>query len=195
MAIRHTDNRFVTMSLRDVPAGMEQVKALGENIVVNEASVDRESPHEQDDVPAAMATLAPLAWDMPGSTHKKNMPKIWDTGISAGREGDVTVNTYLAQVGLAQLSLKQDHEGGRDERDEAVTNVAEHDGKQEGESNDSEETRIDLLIASDTIAVHNGLESFGELVGAHESWGFLVRPELVQNWRYVGAGFLLPFQR
>ena len=53
MAIRHTDNRFVTMSLRDVPAGMEQVKALGENIVVNEASVDRESPHEQDDVATA----------------------------------------------------------------------------------------------------------------------------------------------
>lgn len=51
--IRHSDDRLVTMSLRNVPAGMEQVKALGEDIIVDEAGVDGESPHKQDDVATA----------------------------------------------------------------------------------------------------------------------------------------------
>jgi len=41
---------------RDVPAGMEQMKCLGEDIVVNESSVDGEGSHEEDDVAAAIGT-------------------------------------------------------------------------------------------------------------------------------------------
>lgn len=38
---------------RHVPAGAEEVDGFGEAVVVDEARVHREEPHQQEDVPAA----------------------------------------------------------------------------------------------------------------------------------------------
>jgi hypothetical protein len=64
-----------------------------------------------------------------------------------------------------------------------VTDIAEHDGKQEGESDDGEQSRVDLLVRTDTVSVDNVLETFGELVRAVESRRSSRSAKLVQDGR------------
>ena len=72
-----------------------------------------------------------------------------------------------------------------------MTDVAEHDSKQEGEGYDGEETRIDFLVSRDTIAVHDRLERLSELVRALECRRLLAGSQLVQDGRYVRPRLLL----
>lgn len=97
----------------------------------------------------------------------------------------------LSKVSARKLPLVQDHENAGDEDDDTVTNISEHDREQERECNDGKETWINLLIRSNTIAVHDGLEAFGELVRALECGRGFASVELVQNRRDTRAGLLL----
>ena len=63
-----------------------------------------------------------------------------------------------------ELSLAQDHEQSKEEHDEAVAGIAEHDGEKERERYDRERRRIDLTVAGYAVGVHNALEARGELV-------------------------------
>lgn len=72
-----------------------------------------------------------------------------------------------------------------------MTNITEHHSEQERESDNREETGVDFLVRCNTVAVHDGLEPFGELVGAMEGWWGLACAEFVQDRRYSGASFLL----
>lgn len=62
-----------------------------------------------------------------------------------------------------------------------MTNITKHDGKEERESNDGEQSGVDLLVGSDSVGVYDGLESVGELVGAVEGGGIFVRAQLVED--------------
>jgi hypothetical protein len=65
-----------------------------------------------------------------------------------------------------------------------MSNVTEHDSKQEGERDDCKQPRVDLLIRCDPVCVHDRLERPGELVGAMvRRRGFRSR-DLLQNWGY-----------
>ena len=85
----------------------------------------------------------------------------------------------LSQIGFGPLPLSDDHPQRRHEDDEAVPDVTEHNCEQERERDHSEESRVDLLIRRDTVAVHNVLEPFGELVRAVESGWCLVRAQFM----------------
>ena len=99
--------------------------------------------------------------------------------------------TDLAQVALAQLLLEHDHEGGGQEDDEAVTNIAEHDSEQEREGDDRKQTGVDFLVSGNTIGIHDGLEALRKLVRADERRRRAVGAELVQDGRDIGTRFLL----
>lgn len=72
-----------------------------------------------------------------------------------------------------------------------MTNVTEHDSEQEWERDDSEKTRVHLLVRRDTITVHDRLEAFRELVRAVERRRRLIRAELMQDGRDVRTRLFL----
>ena len=72
-----------------------------------------------------------------------------------------------------------------------MTNVAEHDGEQEWESDDSEQPRVDFLVCRDTITVHNGLETLRKLVCTDVRWRLLACAELMEDGRHVCSRLLL----
>ena len=74
-----------------------------------------------------------------------------------------------------------------------MTDVAEHHGEQEGERDDCVQTRVDLLVGGDSVRIHDGLETFRELVRADEGGGRAVRAQLMQDGRDVGARLLLQY--
>jgi hypothetical protein len=72
-----------------------------------------------------------------------------------------------------------------------VSNIAEHDRKQEREGDDGKEARVDLLVRRDAVRVHDRLEALRELVRPMErGWG-PIRAQLMQDRRHGGARFLL----
>lgn len=97
----------------------------------------------------------------------------------------------LSKVRTPKLPLVQDHEDASDKDDDTVANVSEHDRKQERESDNGEETWVDLLVRSNTVTVHDGLEALGKLISTLEGWRGLASAKLVKNGRDTGAGFLL----
>lgn len=99
--------------------------------------------------------------------------------------------THLSETLLRPLSLAKNHVDGCGEDDATVSNITKHHREEEGESDHGEKTRVDFLICRDTIAVHDRLEAFGELVRAVERRWCLVRPKLVQDGRNVGTRFFL----
>lgn len=101
----------------------------------------------------------------------------------------------FSEPGLAQLPLVEDHDGSGEEGENSVTEVAEHDGEEEGEGGDGEETRVDLLVRRDAVRVDDGLEGLGEGRGAVESRRRLVRLELGEDRRNRGARRLLQDRR
>jgi hypothetical protein len=72
-----------------------------------------------------------------------------------------------------QLLLVQNQVQGKDQHQETMTSVTKHYSEQEGESDESEKTRVDLTVSSNTIRVNDTLETFRELVGAMERRRFL----------------------
>lgn len=72
-------------------------------------------------------------------------------------EDDVTTKVEGVQYFVAETfsdsSLKEDEHTGSQRHEESVSDIAEHDGKQERESDDREETRVDLLVGTDTIGI------------------------------------------
>lgn len=97
----------------------------------------------------------------------------------------------LPKVCTRKLPLVQDHENAGDEDDDTVANISEHDREQEREGDDGKETRVDLLVRSDTVAVHDSLETFGELVRPLECGRSLASAKFMQNGRDTRAGLLL----
>lgn len=111
------------------------------------------------------------------------------------REGDEQeeLPDDLSQVALLQLPLPGDHSRRRKEDDESVSYITEHDGEEERERYDGEETRVDFLVRADAVGVHDGLETKGEFVGAVVSRRRAVRAEFLQDRRDGGPAFLLLF--
>lgn len=72
-----------------------------------------------------------------------------------------------------------------------MPNVTEHDREQEWEGGHSGQTRIDFLVRSNTIIVHNILEDFGKLVDAMERRWSLVGSDFVENRRDIALGLFL----
>jgi hypothetical protein len=65
--------------------------------------------------------------------------------------------------------------------DRPMSNVAEHDRKQEREGDDGKEARVDLLVRRDAVRVHDRLEALRELVRPMERRRGPVRAQLVQD--------------
>lgn len=72
-----------------------------------------------------------------------------------------------------------------------MPDVSEHDGEEEGEGDDGEQSGVDLLVRANTVGVDDGLEAFGKLVRAVERRGILGRSKLVKNARDAGSNVLL----
>ena len=51
-----------------------------------------------------------------------------------------------------------------------MTNVSEHDSKQEWEGHTCEETWVNFLVIWDTVCVNDLLESICELVSSEQGW-------------------------
>ena len=69
--------------------------------------------------------------------------------------------------------------------------VTKHDGKEEWERDHGEQTRVHFLIRCNAIAVHDGLEPFGELVRTYESRRLLAGTQFMQDRRHIRTGILL----
>ena len=113
---------------------------------------------------------------------------IWRSIVSFhSLKGRAQFETHLAQIALAKLSLEHDHGSSSDERDETVADISEHDGEQERERDDSEQTGVHFLVGCHTVGIHNSLEAFGELVRAMESWRGTGCPELMKDRGDIGT--------
>jgi hypothetical protein len=82
---------------------------------------------------------------------------------------------------MGKLTLVEDKIYSNEEDQETVTNIAEHNGEQKGERNNSKETRVDFTVLGHTVGVDNILESSSKLVGLVVGWGLLVSLEFVQD--------------
>ncbi|KAI3492688.1 hypothetical protein L1887_42606 [Cichorium endivia] len=90
-------------------------------------------------------------------------------------------------VDLGELALKGAHGESSERHEEGVEDVAEHDGKEERKQDEVEETRVDLLVLCDAVAVADGLDGFGVLVGALEGGRRLVGAQFLKHGRGAGA--------
>ena len=61
---------------RDVPTGMEEMKRLGEDVVINESGVDSKGAHEEDDITTAIGKRigTPNARSDPGCDLQEEHP-------------------------------------------------------------------------------------------------------------------------
>lgn|ERR1700722_744963 len=91
--------------------------------------------------------------------------------------------THLPEIAFRQLSFIENHVKGRKEYYDPVANVAEHDCKQEGESDDSKKTRVDFLVFCCSVAIHDCLEAFSEFIGAVISWRSPVGTNFMEDGR------------
>lgn len=92
---------------------------------------------------------------------------------------------------FGELLLPEAHVRSDGEGEEAVSEVSKHDGKQEREGDDGEQSRVDLLVGGDTVRVDNGLERLGEHGRSVERRRRLVRSKLRQDRRDRRPGGLL----
>ena len=99
--------------------------------------------------------------------------------------------TYLSEPSSRKGTFRYDHSQGKDEGDKAVSNVAEHNSKQEWESDHREQTGINLLIGSDAVTVHDSLKAFGKFVRPVEGWRCFVCGEFAENRWHVCSRLLL----
>jgi hypothetical protein len=73
----------------------------------------------------------------------------------------------------SQFLFVQNQVQSKKQHQQTVTRITKHDSEQEGESNESEKTRIDLTVSSNAIGIDDTLETFCELVSAMEGWRLL----------------------
>ena len=112
-----------------------------------------------------------------------------ETGVNREDSHDQSDVTTIVHHGeelerdFLQGLLPVDHGEGGAKHDDGMTKVTEHDGKQEGESNNNRDGRVDFLVGSSTVGVDDCLESLGELVGLEVRRRGLVGPDLVDNGR------------
>jgi len=81
----------------------------------------------------------------------------------------------LRAAHLAQRLLLDHQEQREHEHEDAMPQVAKHDGEQEGEGHDGEHSGVDLAVARDAVRVHDGLEAARELVGLEVRGWVVVR--------------------
>jgi hypothetical protein len=70
---------------------------------------------------------------------------------------------------------------------DTVTNITKHDGEQEWEGDNGEETRVDLTVTCHSVGVHNVLESSRKLVRLVVSRWLPVCAQFVQDGRRCGS--------
>ena len=96
--------------------------------------------------------------------------------VSSGKENlpDLRINLFRLQ-----LPLSQTHPDSKRENDESVPGIAKHDGKEEGEGDDGENSWIGLTIAGNSVSINQLLESRCKLVGP-EKWNKNVLGAILQ---------------
>lgn len=75
------------------------------------------------------------------------------------------LNSYLAIIGCQLLFVDTKVESNQKHK-ETMTNITKHHSEKERERDDSEKTRIDFAITSNTIGINDTLETCSEFVGA-----------------------------
>jgi hypothetical protein len=98
---------------------------------------------------------------------------------------------HLSQASLAELPLEHDHERSGEEGEEAVTEVSEHDGEEEGKGDDGDEARVDFLVGRDTVRVDDGLETLSKGRRSVEGGRGVVGSELGEDGRDGSSSSLL----
>lgn len=116
-------------------------------------------------------------------------------GTYAHEEDDVaTVEKGVKDLVAGPLleSLLDENQARRSEHHkETMSNVTKHDSEKERERDDRKQSRVDLLVRSNTVRIDDGLHSLGHLVRTMERGGVLVRTKLVQDRRDGRAGGFL----
>lgn len=92
------------------------------------------------------------------------------------------VPQYLS-LNFGQLLLLDDHIQGKEEQNETVASIAEHDGEQEREAGASVKARIDFTVGRHSVRVNQSLISLGKLIGSMERRRRLRRRHFVHDRR------------
>ncbi len=78
---------------------------------------------------------------------------------------------YSTAVSLFQGLIHHAKDEAYQEKQEAMAQITEHDTKEEGECDDSEDCRIDFLVHRNTVGVHDLLEDPCEIICLDIGWG------------------------
>lgn len=76
-----------------------------------------------------------------------------------------------------------------------MSEISEHDGEEEREGDDGEESWVDLLVGSDSVGVDDGLESLGEPGCSMEGGRGEVGSKFRKDGRDRGSGGFLGSRR
>jgi hypothetical protein len=91
---------------------------------------------------------------------------------------------------LLESVLVLDQPPGEEKGQQRMASVAKHDGKQKRKRNDGKGRRIDLLIARDSVGIHQRLKSGGDFVLFAEGGRLFPGGNDVQNRLKVGVDLL-----
>jgi len=116
-AIGDSSDRALPVIWPIEPVGKD-VQRLGEDIVVDKSSEDGKGTHQQDEV-STTRSLAAIGMPDRSSLQEESL--------------DILIYSRAGN-----LLFKDAHGQSSEEHDDSVTNITKHDGKQEGEGNDSE---------------------------------------------------------
>jgi len=142
---------------------------LGEDVVVDETSVNGEDAHQQDNVTTAV-------------DHAKDLRmNDYFYFIFLKKRETLPARYLVALGGFGQRLFIVDNVYGDKGHEETMAKIAKHDGEEEGERDERKHGRVDFLVASDTVGVHDDLEGLGELVGAVEGRGHFFGLENVHD--------------
>lgn len=120
----------------DAPSRAKHIQWFGEAVIVNDASVDREDPHQEDDVTTSKHHVKHL------HRHKKNcVLNMCTVGLNRGSFYHwitcLCLYLYLIITLLGEeATLSEDQVEGSTGHQHTVTHVTKHHRKQERESND-----------------------------------------------------------
>ena len=145
-----------------VPRRPEDIDGLGEDVVVDQSSVDGEHSHEGNEVTSGEKYFPDFGVDLPGF----------------------------------QLLLLDAHPKSEGENDHAVAGVAEHDSKEEWESDDGEHRGVGLSVRGNSVSIDQLLEGRSKLVRSEEGWRRFLGRHLVEDGSNGRAGlFSSPSER
>lgn len=88
--------------------------------------------HEEDDVATEEERVEDLC--------------VLERSTRLSRNFSVATETHLITRPLLELVLNQDEGQSRQHHDNSMTNITEHDGKEEREGNDGEQSGVDFLV-------------------------------------------------